>query len=172
MPSSKTKVEIAARSAALRSIPKELLDRFVTGPMSGTAVNAASMAALGDAGLAQPASSRCGAVRHPGSTPLCGAVAIKSRRFMMLPFQVGVHIRPLAPMSHADSPAPSPKRRTDLAPIRRSTQEMDRWIALLEHRAPESTTAMRDVGRDPERQEWVEMLSSRPQGAAVRLSTD
>jgi hypothetical protein len=69
MPSSKTKVEIAARSAALRSIPKELLDRFVTGPMSGTAVNAASMAALGDAGLAQPASSRCGAVRHPGSTP-------------------------------------------------------------------------------------------------------
>jgi transposase-like protein len=35
---------IAARSAALPSIPRELIDRFVTGPMSGEAVNAASMA--------------------------------------------------------------------------------------------------------------------------------
>ncbi|MGE3977737.1 MAG: IS256 family transposase [Nitrospira sp.] len=44
---SKTKLKnaaIAARSAALPSIPKELLDQFVTGPMSGEAVNAASMA--------------------------------------------------------------------------------------------------------------------------------
>jgi transposase-like protein len=35
---------IAAKSAALPSIPKELLDQFVTGPMTGEAVNAASMA--------------------------------------------------------------------------------------------------------------------------------
>jgi hypothetical protein len=35
---------IAARSAALPSIPKELIDLFVTGPMSGDAVNAASLA--------------------------------------------------------------------------------------------------------------------------------
>ncbi|WHZ10260.1 MAG: Mobile element protein [Burkholderiaceae bacterium] len=44
---SKTKMKnaaIAARSAALPSIPRELIDRFVTGPMSGEAVNAASMA--------------------------------------------------------------------------------------------------------------------------------
>ena len=44
---SKTKLknaEIAARSAALPKIPKELPDQFVTGPMTGEAVNAASMA--------------------------------------------------------------------------------------------------------------------------------
>ena len=44
---SKTKLKnaaIAARSAALPKIPKELIDQFVTGPMSGEAVNAASMA--------------------------------------------------------------------------------------------------------------------------------
>jgi transposase-like protein len=35
---------IAARSAALPSIPKELLDQFVSGPMSGAEVNVASMA--------------------------------------------------------------------------------------------------------------------------------
>src|SRR3982751_5900233 len=35
---------IAARSAALPSIPKELIDLFVSGPMSGDAVNAASVA--------------------------------------------------------------------------------------------------------------------------------
>ena len=34
----------AAKSAALPTIPKELLDQFVTGPMSAEAVNAASMA--------------------------------------------------------------------------------------------------------------------------------
>src|SRR6195952_6117434 len=47
MSTSKTKLKnaaIAARSAALPSIPKELIDQFVTGPMSGEAVNAASMA--------------------------------------------------------------------------------------------------------------------------------
>lgn len=43
---SKTKLKnaaIAAKSAALPKIPKELLDQFVTGPMAGAAV-AASMA--------------------------------------------------------------------------------------------------------------------------------
>jgi putative transposase len=47
MPISKTKLKnaaIAAKSAALPKIPKELLDQFVTGPMTGEAVNAASMA--------------------------------------------------------------------------------------------------------------------------------
>src|SRR5450631_1401448 len=47
MPTSKTKLKnaaIAAKSAALPAIPKELIDQFVTGPMSGEAVNAASMA--------------------------------------------------------------------------------------------------------------------------------
>lgn len=47
MPISKTKLKnaaIAAKSAALPSISKELLDQFVTGPMTGEAVNAASMA--------------------------------------------------------------------------------------------------------------------------------
>lgn len=44
---SKTKLKnatIAARSAALPSIPKELLAQFVTGPMTGEEVKAASMA--------------------------------------------------------------------------------------------------------------------------------
>ena len=44
---SKTKLKnaaIAARSAALPSIPKEPLDQFVSGPMTGAEVNAASMA--------------------------------------------------------------------------------------------------------------------------------
>ncbi len=40
---SKTKKSIAA-AAALPSIPKELLDQFVKGPMTADAVNAASMA--------------------------------------------------------------------------------------------------------------------------------
>jgi len=47
MPTSKTKVKnaaIAAESAALPKIPKELLDQFVSGPMSGEEVNAASKA--------------------------------------------------------------------------------------------------------------------------------
>lgn len=47
MPMSKTKLKnaaIAAKSAALPSTPKELLDQFVTGPMTGETVNAASMA--------------------------------------------------------------------------------------------------------------------------------
>ena len=47
MPMSKTKMKnaaIAARMAALPSIPKELIDQFVTGPMTGDAVNAATVA--------------------------------------------------------------------------------------------------------------------------------
>jgi len=45
MPISKTKMKnaaIAAKSAALPKIPKELLDQFVSGPMTGQAVNATS----------------------------------------------------------------------------------------------------------------------------------
>ena len=41
MPTSKTKLKnaaIAAESAALPKIPKELLDQFVTGPMTNTSV--------------------------------------------------------------------------------------------------------------------------------------
>jgi putative transposase len=44
---SKTKMKnaaIAAKTAALPSIPKELIDQFVTGPMTGEAVNAATVA--------------------------------------------------------------------------------------------------------------------------------
>ena len=44
---SKTKMKnaaIAARSAALPTIPKELIDQFVSGPMTGEAVNAATVA--------------------------------------------------------------------------------------------------------------------------------
>ena len=44
---SKTKMKnaaIEAKSAALPKIPKELIDQFVTGPMTGQAVNAASLA--------------------------------------------------------------------------------------------------------------------------------
>ena len=44
---SRTKLKnsaIAARSAALPNIPNELIDQFVTGPMTGEAVNAASLA--------------------------------------------------------------------------------------------------------------------------------
>lgn len=44
---SKTKqknAEIAARSAALSKIPDELIAQFVSGPMTGDAVNAATMA--------------------------------------------------------------------------------------------------------------------------------
>ena len=47
MPVSKTKAKnaaIAARMAALPSIPKELIDQFVTGPMTGEAVNEATAA--------------------------------------------------------------------------------------------------------------------------------
>ena len=45
MPMSKTKMKnaaIAAKSAALPKISKELLDQFVSGPMTGEAVNADS----------------------------------------------------------------------------------------------------------------------------------
>jgi putative transposase len=44
MPSRKTTKAAEAALAAMPSIPKELIDQFVTGPMSAEAVNAASMA--------------------------------------------------------------------------------------------------------------------------------
>jgi transposase-like protein len=47
MPISKTKMKnaaIAAKMAGLPSIPKELIDQFVSGPMTGDAVNAATVA--------------------------------------------------------------------------------------------------------------------------------
>jgi transposase-like protein len=44
MPSRKTTKAAAAAAAAMPSIPKELIDQFVTGPMSAEAVQAASMA--------------------------------------------------------------------------------------------------------------------------------
>jgi transposase-like protein len=44
MPSRKTTRAAEAAAAALPSIPKELIDQFVTGPMSAEAVHAASMA--------------------------------------------------------------------------------------------------------------------------------
>src|SRR6476620_5871595 len=44
MPSKKTKTKTAAAAAALPTMPKELIDQFVTGPMSAEAVNAASIA--------------------------------------------------------------------------------------------------------------------------------
>jgi len=44
MPSRKTTKAAQAAAAAMPSIPKELIDQFVTGPMSAEAVNAASMA--------------------------------------------------------------------------------------------------------------------------------
>lgn len=43
-PSRKTTKAALAAAAAMPSIPKELIDQFVTGPMSAEAVNAASMA--------------------------------------------------------------------------------------------------------------------------------
>ena len=44
MPSRKTTKAAAAAAAALPSMPKELIDQFVKGPMSAEAVQAASMA--------------------------------------------------------------------------------------------------------------------------------
>jgi len=44
MPSRKTTKAAAAAAAAMPTIPKELIDQFVTGPMSAEAVQAASMA--------------------------------------------------------------------------------------------------------------------------------
>src|SRR5678816_487736 len=44
MPSRKTTKAAEAAAAAMPSIPKELIDQFVTGPMSAEAVNAASLA--------------------------------------------------------------------------------------------------------------------------------
>ena len=44
MPSRKTTKAAMAAAAAMPSIPQELIDQFVTGPMSAEAVNAESMA--------------------------------------------------------------------------------------------------------------------------------
>ena len=45
MPTSRKTTQAAmAAAAAMPSIPKELIDQFVTGPMSAQAVNATSMA--------------------------------------------------------------------------------------------------------------------------------
>jgi putative transposase len=44
MPSKSKTAAVAAKMAALPTIPKELIDQFVTGPMSAQAVNAASIA--------------------------------------------------------------------------------------------------------------------------------
>ena len=44
MPSRKTTKAAATAAAAMPSIPRELTDQFVTGPMSAEAVNAVSMA--------------------------------------------------------------------------------------------------------------------------------
>jgi putative transposase len=44
MPSKSKTAAVAAKMAALPTIPKELIDQFVTGPMSAEAVNAASIA--------------------------------------------------------------------------------------------------------------------------------
>ena len=44
MPSRKTTKAAEAAAAKLPTIPKELIDQFVTGPMSPEAVQAASMA--------------------------------------------------------------------------------------------------------------------------------
>lgn len=44
MPSRKTTKAAQAAKAALPSIPKELIDQFVTGPMSAQAVQAVSLA--------------------------------------------------------------------------------------------------------------------------------
>jgi hypothetical protein len=72
MPTSRktTKAAMAA-AAAMPSIPKELIDQFVTGPMSAEAVNAASMAfkkALIERALGAELSHRPSAVRA-GSGP-------------------------------------------------------------------------------------------------------
>ena len=63
---SKTKMKnaaIAAKTAALPSIPKELIDQFVTGPMTGEAVNAGHGGVQEGADRARPG---CGAVAPPG----------------------------------------------------------------------------------------------------------
>jgi putative transposase len=48
---SRTKLKnavIAARSAALPKLPNELIDQFIIGPMTGEAVNAASIHLCGN----------------------------------------------------------------------------------------------------------------------------
>jgi putative transposase len=70
---SKTKSKnaaIAAKTAALPTIPKELIDQFVKGPMSADAVNAASMAfkkALIERALGAELSHHLGQADQPGT---------------------------------------------------------------------------------------------------------
>ena len=74
MPISKTKLKnaaIAAKSAALPKIPKELLDQFVSGPMTGEAVNAASMA-FKKALIERALGGRRGAKVHPATRSFQG----------------------------------------------------------------------------------------------------
>ncbi len=54
MPISKTKMKnaaIAAKSAVLSKISKELLDQFVSGPMAGEAVICVTSGAMGSSGM-------------------------------------------------------------------------------------------------------------------------
>ena len=58
MPSRKTTKAAEAAAAAMPSIPKELIDQFVTGPMSAQAVNAGSERAWRAPALLSPAVAR------------------------------------------------------------------------------------------------------------------
>jgi transposase-like protein len=75
MPISKTKTKnaaIAAKTAALPSIPKELIDQFVKGPMTAEAVNAASMAfkkALIERALGAELGHHLGQAQDDGASP-------------------------------------------------------------------------------------------------------
>ena len=74
MPSkTKTKnAEIAAKTAALPKIPKEIIDQFVKGPMTAEAVNAASMAfkkALIERALGAELGHHLGQAEEPGEGP-------------------------------------------------------------------------------------------------------
>jgi transposase-like protein len=72
---SKTKMKnaaIAAKTAALPTIPKELIDQFVKGPMTAEAVNAASMAfkkALIERALGAELGHHLGQAREDGASP-------------------------------------------------------------------------------------------------------
>jgi putative transposase len=86
MPSRMTTKAAAAAAAAMPSIPKELIDQFVTGPMSAEPVNAASMAfkkALIERALAP--SCRTTWAARPGrpspKTPATNATAPAPRRY-------------------------------------------------------------------------------------------
>src|SRR6185295_10187910 len=73
MPTSKTKMKnaaIAAKTAALPKIPKELIEQFVKGPMTAESVNAASMAfkkALIERALGAELGHHLGQADEPGN---------------------------------------------------------------------------------------------------------